>query len=125
MCSNPLLNFKFPNTTLNYYFSDSARRTKNQIKTLILQRPISISLNADDFTTFAPRRVGQVLRCNPLNSARGRQHNHAVFLVGWTTDAWIIKNSWGTDWGNAGYVNVSMNTNYDCGIGFGLYSLTV
>ncbi|MEW5871816.1 MAG: C1 family peptidase [Chloroflexota bacterium] len=39
--------------------------------------------------------------------------NHAVVAVGWN-DAnggyWIIKNSWGTSWGTAGYFNVGYNT---------------
>jgi hypothetical protein len=34
--------------------------------------------------------------------------NHAVALVGWvdstTTPHWLLRNSWGTDWGEAGYM---------------------
>lgn len=33
--------------------------------------------------------------------------NHAVTLVGYGPDYWLIKNSWGEDWGDAGYIKVS------------------
>jgi C1A family cysteine protease len=34
--------------------------------------------------------------------------NHAVVLVGWddVTDSWIMKNSWGTNWGESGYMRI-------------------
>jgi cathepsin L len=39
--------------------------------------------------------------------------NHAVTIVGWcdAKNAWIIKNSWGTDWGSyGGYAYIAYNT---------------
>lgn len=37
--------------------------------------------------------------------------NHAVTIVGWCNNSWIIKNSWGTDWGRyGGYAYVAFNT---------------
>lgn len=36
--------------------------------------------------------------------------NHAVTIVGWCSDAWIIKNSWGDDWGYGGYAYIAFNT---------------
>ena len=40
---------------------------------------------------------------------------HAILIVGWTEDRWIIKNSWGTKWGDNGYVYLKRGDN-NCGI---------
>jgi C1A family cysteine protease len=40
--------------------------------------------------------------------------NHAVTLVGYDTTKWIVKNSWGTGWGEGGYIYLSMGNM--CGI---------
>jgi len=44
--------------------------------------------------------------------------NHAVVLVGWddAKQAWLLRNSWGTNWGISGYCWISYNTN---NIGYG------
>ena len=44
------------------------------------------------------------------------QTNHAVLLVGWNEKYWIIKNSWGTDWGVDGYLYLDRTRNNLCGI---------
>jgi hypothetical protein len=42
--------------------------------------------------------------------------NHAVIIVGWTEAGWIVRNSWGPDWGQNGYILIDWDTNK---IGFG------
>jgi len=35
--------------------------------------------------------------------------NHAVVLIGYGTDYWIIRNSWGEYWGNDGDAKISIS----------------
>jgi len=46
-----------------------------------------------------------------------KQWNHALLLVGSTTDYWISKNSWGTSWGEQGYIRIQRGKDV-CGLSF-------
>jgi len=41
--------------------------------------------------------------------------DHAVTIVGYTENTWIVKNSWGTDWGVDGYIYLERGHN-TCGL---------
>ena len=48
----------------------------------------------------------------------GVNTNHAVLIVGYTNDHWIVKNSWSSAWGEEGYIRIAYRENGPgiCGI---------
>lgn len=73
---------------------------------------MSVAVDASDWQFYA----GGVLRCAAtLQPAL----NHGVLAIGYGREAdedyWLIKNSWGTAWGDKGFIKVSAGLLYDCG----------
>ena len=66
--------------------------------------PLSVMVDAGNWQSY---KGGIMYNC-------GTNLNHVVLLVGYTPDSWIIKNSWGTNWGESGFVRV--NKNSGCGV---------
>jgi len=86
--------------------------------TALVQQPISVCVEAD-------QPVFQLYTGGVITSAScGTQLDHAILAVGYSStgsqDYWIVKNSWGTSWGLAGYLYIakstSTSTNGICGI---------
>ena len=52
-------------------------------------------------------------RNGTFNERAGGDVNHAVTIIGWDDNrhAWLLKNSWGEDWGDSGYMWIDYNSN--------------
>lgn len=70
----------------------------------VAKQPLSIALAASS-STFQLYKSGII-----STTACGTSVNHAVTLVGYGTangvDYWVIRNSWGSSWGESGYARI-------------------
>lgn len=65
----------------------------DQLAAAVAQQPTPVCIEADS-TVF------QYYKTGVLDSAAcGTELDHCVEVVGYTSDAWIVRNSWGTSWG--------------------------
>ncbi|KAK0429081.1 hypothetical protein QR680_011178 [Steinernema hermaphroditum] len=107
-----------------YGFVDLPSGSENGLKEAVATRgPISAGIDASQKTFWF--YGGGVYKDSKCSSQRS-QLNHAVLVTGYgkgndLRDYWIVKNSWGQDWGEKGYMRLVRN-HYDyryknnCGI---------
>jgi len=74
--------------------------------------PVSVAIEAD--------QAGfQMYKSGVFSGTCGQNLDHGVLLVGYGTDSgqnyWKVKNSWGTTWGEAGYIRMIRDKD-ECGI---------
>jgi len=77
---------------------------------LVEQGPLVVNIDAS-LSSFMLYDAGVY---NPHNCST-TELDHSLLVVGYTADAWICQNSWGTTWGIQGYVLIAKGNN-TCGI---------
>ena len=94
--------------------------TKNEIKNLLVtQGPLAVGVRVN--TAFNYYSSGVFDGCP---SYSWYYVNHAVLLYGWdSNDNWLIKNSWGTNWGING--TMILSSVYDCGLDADVVSMNI
>jgi len=87
---------------------DENSNTEHEFE-VILHRfgPISVGVDSSNMDNYKQGLFTAEMCSNDID--------HAVTIVGYTEEAWIIKNSWGEDWGQDGYLYLERGKNA-CGI---------
>jgi cathepsin L len=101
----------------NYMNIDSNENALTQA--IALKGPISVGIDASlSSFQFYNGGVYSDSACSSFNL------DHAVLAVGYSTDFsgatpkdyYLVKNSWGPNWGEEGYIRMSRNNKNNCGI---------
>jgi len=92
-----------------------AAGSESALVTAIISQPVSVAIDASH-NSFQLYKSG-IYYESACSSSR---LDHGVLAIGYGTDTtgdyYIVKNSWGTSWGTAGYINMARNRNNNCGI---------
>lgn len=86
----------------------------NVVIQMLQDGPITAAVSASGWEGYSQG----IYRCSPRD-----QIDHAVLLVGYTPEAWIAKNSWGTDFGENGYIYISRRPGENCKIGMAVHEM--
>jgi C1A family cysteine protease len=82
--------------------------TNDDIMSAIDRQPVSVAIDASS-STFQNYKSGII------TSGCGTSIDHAVVAVGYGTengeDYFLVRNSWGTGWGDAGFVKIGQSSN--------------
>lgn len=89
---------------------DVPQRSPSQLKAALSKGPVSVAIEADQ-SVFKFYHNGII-----TSSSCGTQLDHGVLAVGFGPGYFLVKNSWGTSWGDAGYVKISDSSSNICGI---------
>jgi C1A family cysteine protease len=99
-------------------FTDVPTNSQVALMTAVVKQPVAVAIEADQ-DSF------QFYSSGVLTKACGTNLDHGVLLVGYGSqsnlDYYKVKNSWGTSWGESGYVLLGRGPSYNgnqgqCGI---------
>lgn len=95
-------------------YTNVAKNSVSAHETAIQKGPVSVAISASS-GIFQSYRSGII-----TSTSCGTSLNHGVLLVGYGVENgqsyWLVKNSWGANWGEKGYVRIAKSTSDGAGI---------
>jgi len=97
-------------------YTDITAGSETSLQTAANQQPISVGIDASNYSfQLYTGGVYYEPECSTT------QLDHGVLVVGYGTSAtgtnyWLVKNSWGTNWGMKGFIQMSKDRSNNCGI---------
>jgi len=94
-------------------FTDVTVNNVNALASAVAQQPVSIAIQAN-------QPAFQSYKSGVFTGTCGQKLDHGVLAVGYGTeggvDYWKVKNSWGTTWGENGYIRIEKSSANRCGV---------
>jgi C1A family cysteine protease len=94
--------------------TDVPTNSDDAMMSALTQQPVSIAIQAD-------QKDFQLYKSGVFTGECGTQLDHGVLAVGYGTesgtDFYKVKNSWGTTWGDKGYILLGRGSEYNKGAG--------
>jgi len=88
-------------------FTDVKANDEDALASGVTLQPVSVAVDARKWQSY---KSGIFDGCGAIHLL-----DHGVLAVGFDADSWKVKNSWGTSWGEKGFIRVKRGSN-ECGI---------
>jgi len=79
-------------------YTDIPKGDCGALEAAVARQPVMAVINGESLNDYS----GGILSSN----ATDLNLDHAVLVVGYTPDYWLVQNSWGSSWGEQGYVRL-------------------
>jgi len=91
-------------------YTDVKKNDEGDLMSAVNIEPVSVAVDAASWSAY---------KKGIMSGLCGKSLDHGVLAIGYGTegsqDYWLVKNSWGTSWGESGFIRLIRNKN-ECGI---------